>query len=330
MPAPKRKATGLAADYRKQKTARTTKKYGGTGKKYANKYGGSDALDLAMMKLADAAVLKNIGKSIETQKSEAVIKMQHQGKPSPDFYSGFNLVGLNQNWDQAFNTDGTPAKDAAGNFVYNEVQSYDQMLAFNLSAMSQVKGTQGGSISGWRQGHKINALSFTITLCGEIEDISGDSEYHLLLARRKDGARAGDYQNPTIVTADTMNLFKQLSDGPFATSNYGDTSSTPSRHYLSMMSRNTDAWSFVEKGHMTRKVTASPQGNGITANASVNMTMYHSFGPGGTVWDFTSQTATTPVLKNGDYYVFVWREGASDTQMEQNLKLYIKLSYKDG
>jgi hypothetical protein len=318
---PKRKGTyGAAAGVPSK--PRTTSKYSGNGKKYADKYGSKSVDWNAVAKLADAAVAKNLGRTIETQRSEAMIVMKYRTTVSPNNYNGFDLVGLNQNWN--------PVTAADNSVSYSPTAVYNQVMTFNLSAMSQVKGSQSGSISGWRQGHKINALALTFTLTGEVQDISADCEYHILLARRKDGAHAGGYQLPALVPSDQMGLFKPLVDGPFASSN-GDGSAVPDKQYIGAMARNTDVWSFVEKGHVSKKIFASPQGNSITSNASVNLTMYHSFGTSGGVWDFTTQTAgVAPVLKGGDYYVFVWREGATDTQMEQNLRLYTKLSYKDA
>lgn len=317
-----KRKSGWTANSAAKKSKTTKPKYGGGDKKYKDKYSAKGIDWDTVTKLADAAVQKNIGRSIETQKSEGLIKLNYRTVASQNNFTGFDLVALNQNW--------TSATDSTGKAIYNPVAVYNQMLVFNLSALSQVKGTQGGSISGWRQGNKINAMNLTLSLKGGVHDISADCEYHILLARRKDGAHAGDYQQPTIVTSDQMNLFKPLADGPFATTNYGYSSAVPNVQYLSMLSRNTDVWSFTEKGHVSKKILAAPQGGTITTNSAVDLTLFHSFSSSTGLWDFTTNTATNPVLKGGDYYAFVWREGAVDTQMEQFLSLYFKLSYKDG
>lgn len=305
------------------------------GKKTSKGYGGKSIDWEAAMKLADAAAAKQINKTIETQYSQAMTTLTYSSAggataPPTSGYSGFNLVGLNQNWSAnnvaavvaTSNTAATPAYTS-----YTPLNVYNQMMVFNLSALSQVKGAQSGSISGWRQGYKINALALTINLTGEIDFLSSDCEYHMMLVRRKDGSNAGNYQTPQLVTSDTMSLYKPITDGPFGTTSYGNSPNVPDPFYLSLMRRNTDAWSFVEKGHTSKKLYASPQGNASSMSSMVNLSLYHSIG---SAWDFTSQTAgVAPVLKGGDYYLMVWREGATDTAMEQKFRVYTQLSYKD-
>lgn len=291
--------------------------------KKSSKGYGSKGIDWeAAMKLADAAAAKMVNKTIETQYSQALIRMLHSGALSPpsSAFSGFTMAGLNQIWNQGSGGVTIPAA------------AYNRMLMWNLSALSQVKPQSAGSISGWRQGNKINALALTFNLVGAIDDLSADCDYHIMVVRRKDGGGTGSvYQTPFLTNSDLPSLYKPITDGPFA-GNYGDSTTTPVSHYLSMMRRNTDAWSFVEKGHTSKHFYASPQGNlsgsSITMNAEVNMSLYI---PLGATWDFVSATpGESPVLKGGDYYVFVWREGPADTQMEQSLNLYVHLAFKDA
>lgn len=278
-----------------------------------------------MRKLADAAVTKNINKTVETQWSEALAVMKYRSDPSPQLFTGWDLVSLNQNWSTI--PASTTAAGVAVPASYEKFVAYHQMLVFNLSSLSQVKGQQAGSVSGWRQGYGINALALTISLTGEIQDIQGDCEYHIMIARRRDGIEAGAFMTPNLVTSDTMGLFKSLTDGPWGPSSRGYSSAVPDDQYLSLMRRNTDAWTFPDKGHMSKKIFASPAANNLSSNASVDMKMYFPINTG---WTFTSAAAVNPVLKGGDYYVFVWREGATDDMMEQNLRLYTKLTYKDA
>lgn len=282
---------------------------------------GSKSIDWdAAMKLADAAAAKMVNKTIETQYSQALISMEYSKLASPPdgFSSGFKMAGLNQAW--------IPSQTTAG--VYSLGAKYNQMLMWNLSALSQVKTQSAGSISGWRQGNKINALSLTFNLIGSIDELSADCDLHILVARRKDGDGAGSiYQTPGILTSEVPALYKPITDGPYA-GNYGDSALVPSAHHLSMMRRNTDAWSFVEKGHTCKHFYASPSGSNLNMNAQVNMSLYLSLG---NTWDFVSSTpGVAPQLKGGDYYVFVWREGPEDSEMEQRLKLYTHLAFKDA
>ena len=323
MPA-KRKGTSGSSSSRVKKP-KTSDKYGAGKKKYSSKTSSSSSMEAVMRKLADAAVTKNINKTVETQWSEAMTVMKYRKQPSPTLFTGFDLVSLNQNWTAI------PASvNSAGVAVpatYENLMVYHQMLVFNLSSLSQVKGQQAGSVSGWRQGYSINALALTISLTGEIQEIQGDCEIHIMVARRKDGIEAGGYLQPQLVNSDDMGLFKQLTDGPWGGFSHGFSAAVPDDQYISLMRRNTDAWTFPDKGHMSKKIFSSPSASSLTSNASVDMKMYF---PLNTAWTFTSAAAVNPVLKGGDYYVFVWREGATDEQMEQNLRLYTKLTYKDA
>lgn len=330
---PKRKA-GAAPQYGKMDSSKKTK-YGKNGKKYSGnllgrKLGGGSVDWNAVAKLADAAVAKNIGRTIETQRSSAMVVLADVDRATPASTAGWSLPGLNQVW--------VPLATAG---AYRQDRSLDQLMVFNLSSLSQVKGAQGGSISGWRQGNKINMLGVSFNLRGKIAEISSDCEYHMMLVRRKDGAGAGKYLTPSLVSAQTAQLFKPMDSGPYFNVSSVDTA-VPVEAHLSMTRRNTDAWSFVEKGHVSKKLFASPTGNrnyvngaGVSdASGETGMTgmlsldMYHSFN---TVWDFTSSVSTEdPVLKGGDYYVFLWREGPSDLQAHTQMALHIDFSFKDA
>jgi len=295
--------------------------------KLAANYGFNKSDERAMMKMAEKIAEKTVSKNVETQRSHCLVTLKPVNGSTAGPTSGFNLPALNQYWGTA---------GAASTFLGS------QMLVFNLSALSQVKGTQSGSISGWRQGNRINVQGLTVRAVGRIQDLSADCKYHLMLVRRKDGTGAGSYTTPTIINAPTASLYKPLESGPYYSSNTVANVTNPVPAHISLMRRNTDAWSFVEKGHMTKSISAMPTGNRYLAedgpsgtetgmSAMLEMDMYHSFN---TAWDFTSNTqmqaGVAPVLKGGDYYLFFWREGPPDLQAEPLINILLELSYKDA
>ncbi|AXH73723.1 MAG: hypothetical protein [Cressdnaviricota sp.] len=320
MPAYKKKPQGIGAKYRQKKAAAKT------AYKSAN-YGVSKTDEKAMMKMAEKIAERTVSKNVETQRSQALVTFKHVNGGTAGPTAGWNLPGLNQWWPTG-----------ATNWTFLP----SQMMVFNLSSLSQVKGTQSGSISGWRQGNKINVQGLTVSVRGKIQDLAADCKYHLMLVRRKDGTGAGSYTTPTIINAPTAALYKPLESGPYFNANAAASVTNPVPQHLSLLRRNTDAWSFVEKGHAVKQVLASPTGNRFVTEdgtatsesgmiGSLDFDLYHSFN---TVWDFTTNTqmqaGVAPVLKGGDYYLFFWREGPGDVQAETAFNLYMELAYKDA
>lgn len=322
---PKRKA-GEPVRYTSSKRKRADE-YQKVAKK--DEYGYSSKSDAAYIQAAvKAEARKQLNGSIETQYSQVLISMDSVSSTTSSglLDSGFALPGLNQLFvpGQVVNNNGTAVNTNPSNLGFGGAQ----MLVFNLSALSQVRGSGPNQASGYRVGNKINAGRLTLKLYGAVVGPITDSTYHVMIVRRKDNAGAGTYQVPRIMDASVSQLFKGITDGPLATSNVGDGSTVPAANWLSMTRRNYDSYTFTTGAHKYQSVRIQPDGSssGSDFSAQVTVELTHDFNE---VWDFTSNLPGAPVLKNGDYFAFVWREGPNDRHMVQALRLYANLSFKD-
>lgn len=327
--APYKKKTGGAKPKGIGATARAKK---ATVDEYGYKASSSKAMISAAVKAETARL---VAKNIETQHSYCLIQMNHvypsggsavASAPSgatttqlANERSGFVMVGLNDTF-------------TSSSVGYQQTQ-YNSMLMFNLSALSQVRQSSSSAVTGFRQGNKITSPAISVTINGGVAGVAARCKYYAMIARRKDGAGAGSvYQTPQIVTSDLPVLFKPMNEGPLATTNTGYSTNVPVQTFLSTMRRNTDAWAFVQDA-MTSQVVNAFSGPGTVVDLGdfaekIEMSIYHRFAE---TWDFTTQTAgVAPVLRGGDYYLFVWREGPADVNAISNLNVQLSLSFKDG
>jgi hypothetical protein len=317
---PKRKSTFNTGGFAK-KTKVTKAKYGGGMKKNADKYGAKGIDWDAAVKLAEKAANKAINKNIETQYSSVVMTSCLSSTSTAT--SGFNLPTLN--------------KEIGGTRY-----SADNMIIFNLGYLSQ----QGSSLKpGYRIGQRLNAKYFRIVVAGNIPMATADCTYHWRIVRRKqDQAGQKAYNEPTIVTAETVALFKPVSDGPLAaSSSYGSTGGSavrPFPTYLSAMRQNTEAWTFTKGAYGSKFIKAHPldiDPNDDKHASSFCETLYH---PLEEEWEFVDRVGSD--IKGGNYFFVLWREGAMDTTQHSvstetmasmgglELKVMFELAFKDG
>jgi len=319
MPAAKRKASSSGGKANTKKS-RTTSKYSGTGKKGADKYGSKGVDWETVVKLADRAAKKEINKNIETQYSQMMVTMTHS--PEHTAVQGFDLGGLN--FDQS-----------AKKF------KPDQAMIFNLCYLSQ----PGSSLMpGYRVGQRINAKYFKLTLSANLPQVSADCTYHMRIVRRKsDRPGQSSYGQPTITPLSILELFKSNTDGPLAVNSsygYGASAQIPFPYFASAMRSNTEAWTFVQKGHVSKYVKGAPidtDTNDDKYVASFCETLYF---PLEEEWEFVSRTGSD--IKGGNYFLVMWREGGPDFVQYTaapsvsealgmvQLKLSCELAFKDG
>lgn len=321
---PKRKSTFNTGGFAK-KTKVTKSKYGGTGKKNADKYqtGGRSNIEAILYEAearAKKQIQKEVNKNIETQYSSVVMTSSlSQANKSTE---GFALQALNK---------------AIGGTGYTS----DNVIIFNLGYLSQ----QGSSLSpGYRIGQRMNAKYFRVVVSGNLPMVTADCTYHWRIVRRKnDQAGQLAYSKPTLVPANTVGLFKPLTDGPLASqSSYGAAGSSdrPFPNYSSSMRQNTEAWTFTKGAHGSKYVKAHPMDvdtNDDKYVASFCETLYH---PLEEEWEFVSRTGSD--IKGGNYFFVLWREGGPDfTQYTVpdsvhsamggcELKIMFELAFKDG
>lgn len=256
----------------------------------------ANAIDLT--KAIQAGVKKAMNGTIETQHSNIDILMNPQPQSAIAILAGTHMTPLNVNADRQYNNG--------------------QMMAFNLSALCQVRGsTATGATSGWRNGFKVNAQSLKVDIRGKVVDGTADCKYHAVLCRRKDGV-SGFAWIPKILPFNEVALWRKNDGGPFAYENL---------HYdePTLDKRNVECWSFVQGGHVEKAVPALSRPSGTRA---FQLSMYKQLD---TTWEFTTATPTAqPNLKDGDYYLFVFREGSDDKNSSSEIRVSIDFSFKDA
>lgn len=315
----KRKSTSSSKSNTKK--ARTTKKYGGTGKKNADKYGSKGVDWDTVKKLADAAAKKEIGKNIETQYSQTMITMTHDSAVERGTI-GWDLQGLNYD-------------AAAQNF------RPDLAMIFNLGYLSQ----PGSSLMpGYRVGQRINAKYLKLTLTGNLPQMTADCTYHMRIVRRKnDQSGQQAFAKPTLIAMPEIGLFKSNTDGPLASqSSYGlfGHDHSPYPFFSSAGRQNTEAWTFCKGGHVTKYVKAQAMDTDENDDKYVASFCEQMYFPLEEEWEFVSRNGSD--IKGGNYFVVVWREGGPDFVQYTNkpnviqalgliqVKLGIELAFKDG
>jgi hypothetical protein len=306
MPAKKYPRGGASARGRAGKAMRTTAR-----PKQRATVTASSATNAALMaKAAEAAAKKMMSKAIESQHSYCTITLDTDSSPAQQWQrTGRTLGPLNNKYR-------VPTSDNTVDRLY----SSSQMLAFNLSALSQVKGNQTGVASGWRVGHKILAEYIKIDVRGELSTLSADCTYHIMMCRRKDG-QTGAWWAPSLVDASDVALWRPNNEGPLSDNNRIATE-------LSLNRKNTECWTFTKDADDHRSVNAYPIANGQQMKRHVKLSIFHKFD---SAFEFTSAVPTgTPTMKDGDYYLFFFREGPPDFSVREKWEVNVDLKFKDA
>jgi hypothetical protein len=313
---PKGTNAKLRANVAASKAAKATKRGG---------YGTSSIDWNQVSKLADAAANKIINKNIETQYSQALVRMT--AIDSVTATTGWDLQGLN--WTSA---TANPTRS----------QVLNSAMIFNLGYLSQ---TGQSNLPGYRNGQRINAKALSITVEATLPQVSTDCTYHWRIVRRRnDSAGNSAYATPTIVSMDTVGLFKPTTDGPLASTitypGYGQSSTSPIPGHVSSMRQNTDAWTFCTGAHGYHTVqgmpldgTSPPQRRAATFCKKTYFALDQE-------WDFVVPNGKD--IKGGNYFVILWREGSIDyatsalwsdttsTTLHESINVFMELSFKDG
>lgn len=250
-------------------------------------------------KLVKAATERALSKNIETQHSFARIAMA-------------GLV-------KAYTTSGTAMSML--NTTVTDGFSNNAIMSFNLSSMIQVRGsTTSGAASGWRVGNKVNVESISVDVRGAINNPNVDCKYHVWVCRKKDGITAG-FNTPSITNFSDTGLWRKKTGGPFSVDTFNVAFPTSDR-------KNTESWSWPEGMHDSKTVVQVPDANGVR---TVQMGFYKKIGH---VWEFnTDQPSATPALKDGDYVLFVFREGIDEALKPSTLdtlQVHIDIAFKDA
>ena len=311
--------------YNRSKQAKTAKVYGNpTGKKQYKKLDADSMINATIKAEIAKAASRQIAKTIETQYSYALMTMITTTGTTTDpnlSNSGFKLWGLNQYYVPV------PTGAATGAAGTGWQYTGKQMFVFNLSSLSRVRSATETAVSGYRVGNKCNVNSIEINVFGEViaPDVDGAS-YHGMIVRSKDGARAKYALQPKIANADELGLWKPMSDGPLAASNTGQGVSFPVPEKLSLMRRNYDAWTYPASASMVKTLRTTETSSNYKQN--IDMNLYFKVD---SVWDFTSALpGDSPVLKGGDYFFVLWREGAEDSSSRSNIGVHFAMSFKDA
>jgi hypothetical protein len=253
-------------------------------------------------KAIKAAVDKALSKTIETQHAYQNIVMN----TSTRTLSGLRMSPLNGEY---LSTD----KD--GNTLWKFVQ--DRVFATNLSGILQVRGQNATSASGYRVGFKTNVLSIRVDIRGIIVNPHVECKFHALLARRKDGTRP-PYYTPTIINFNESALWRKNDSGAYAYSAFHT-------DFPTMDKRNTEVWSFPTGGHVEKSVPPVSLSN---TGRMFQLSMYKEIKD---VWEFNTELPKADNnLKDGDYCLFIFREGVEDTpSATSNLTVSIDIAFKD-
>lgn len=306
------------------KKARYTKKYGGTGKKYADKYktGGRSNIE-AILHEAEARAKKSALKVSETLYSQSSFSMDTKANL---IQTGFNLSGLNQS--ASFTPTGSNVRANATN----------QCFVFPLSPMAQL-GNQG--TPGYRGGQKIMAHTLTINITHNqlIPTINGIYKYALLRNVSKTISGTG-YSTPGITQTNALAMFVPLNQGALAASG-PLTGALPSGDWSSITRWNRGDWRVCKSGSWTMPSRTESQNsldpqdpttsNGYGSNGNFTSTkiIRVNYNFKDQVWDY-SDPSQTNAIKGGDYYFVMWREGAPDLYIGREvIQGTIELSFKD-
>jgi len=326
MPTKRKAPAGIGAKHaaKKTKTKKSSSNVYGTGWQKSDKYGGKglEAILYEAEARAKKAVQKEVNKNIETQYSQAMVTLTHTPNKAT---TGWDLGGLNLNVDKF---------------------DPDQAMVFNLGYLSQ----QGSALTpGYRVGQKINAKHFRIVVSANLPQISSDCTYHWRILRRKtDKTGQLAYAKPTLASMTQLELFKPLTDGPFASdSKFGAEGSAqnPFPYFSSANRQNTEYWTFCQGGHGHKFLKGHPIQVDSDADTTIDQKYVASFCetmyfPIENEWEFVSRTGSD--IKGGNYFFVLWREGGPDfTQYasqpnllaqlgEMQIKVAFELSYKDG
>lgn len=268
----------------------------------------SNPIDLT--KLVKAATERAMAKTIETQHSNArfsledrtvVVQNPQTGLPSNELVyrpSGIQMSALNMDSNLEFKGR--------------------QIFAFNLSALSQVRGsTTSGAASGWRQGYKINVQSISVDVRIALTTPNVDCRYLLWVVRKKDGIRT-NFHTPQLVDIDESQLFRKKYGGPFSVDEFD-------MEYPTTDKKNTEVWSWPEGMRDEKSVSAAPR-TGVSK--TINLGFYKRLD---SVWEFsTDNPGSAPALKDGDYNMFLIREGPVESSPKSKIDINIDLAFKDS
>jgi hypothetical protein len=266
------------------------------------------AIDVA--KLVKAGITKELNKNIETQHSylpasmiTSTVAVKGADGMTSDHeqfvQSGKRLSGLHMDSEFNFTTK--------------------NCFAFNISALSQVRpGTSAGAPHGWRNGYKIHAMSLRVDVRISVTDPTIDGKYYLWCCRKKDGIRP-EYHTPSLQEVRSTNLFRPRYGGPFGDENALEPS------LFTMDNKNTEMWSWPEG--MRDEKSYSPVTR-VGSGKHLHLSFYKKLD---TVWEFSSDIATgAPSLKDGDYALFLFREGEDDIGLKKTtVDLSVDLAFKD-
>lgn len=253
-------------------------------------------------KLVKQATERALAKNIETQHSCAIITMHGAMEYRT---SGFDLSSLNLSSKLTF--------------------SAENVMCFNLSSMLQVRGsTTSGNAYGWRQGNKVNVESLSVNIVGTVRSPHVDCKYHLWVCRKRDGLTT-PFHIPAMQKYNELSLWKARNSGPFGSDGLNG-------NFHSANKRNTESWSWPEGMQDSKILTQVPDEDGVRM---LQMGFYKKFGTGtgsGVVWEFTTDVPTaTPTLKDGDYCLFLFREGAPEaTPPKDEINVFIDIAFKDA
>lgn len=271
---------------------------------------GTKSNPIDINKLVKAATERALSKNIETQHSYARITLEPQTieQPQPDgtvatvpkyVGSGVSMSPLNLSSDGKFSTT--------------------NCLAFNLSSLAQVRGStsNGGAASGWRNGYKIHVTSISVDVRIVVVNPSIDAKFFAWICRKKDGVRT-DFAVPSIQSMEKTQLFREKLGGPFSVSGLDVDFHTVNK-------KNTEVWSWPEGMRDEKSISAATRAN---TGRTVHLNIYKKMD---TVWEFSTDTANAnPALKDGDYHLFVFREGVSDVPaLKTETSVNIDLGFKD-
>lgn len=232
-----------------------------------------------------------------------------------------------------------------------------QCMAFNLCGLSQ---TGNAVQAGYRQGQRINALYITAAVSVTIANGTSDGDYHWAVVKRKSDQQGQNaFPEPQLIDLKDLNLFKPISDGPFASASIAALEAAPSlkgvtqsddgipdRFYPSQMRRNVDQWQFVNKG--SGKATMLAQSQIEDDDVIIKSVHDKLYIPLSQEWDFVNKSGSD--IRGGNLFFIMWREGpptirtlassaASVTTgpsgsllspLYEQVKVSFELAFKDG